>query len=160
MKSLKAWYQSRNEREQTMVAIGLIAGLPLLLWLALWQPLLDAKSQSRERLEQRRAAYLWMQEAAAQVKAAQRSGRKVGGLGGSTQQQITTAARQYGVAISRIEPQNSGRYAVQVGSSDYNNVVRFIDALVGAGVPLHSLTVNRLEVPGKVALRAVLGGEL
>ncbi|WP_374973549.1 type II secretion system protein GspM [Spongiibacter marinus] len=159
MNALMNWFESRNERERTILLAGLIAGVPLLIWLAVWQPLISAKQQSSERLEQRREAYLWMQDAAAKVRAAQRSGRKVTTVTGSTQQQITSAARQYTVAISRIEPQSSGRYAVQVSNSDYNNIVRFIDALVASGMPLHTVSMSRLDVPGKVSLRVVLGGE-
>ena len=88
MNALMNWFESRNERERTILLAGLIAGVPLLIWLAVWQPLISAKQQSSERLEQRREAYLWMQDAAAKVRAAQRSGRKVTTVTGSTQQQM------------------------------------------------------------------------
>ena len=159
MNALKQWFESRDERERTILLVGVAVGLPLFIWLAVWQPLLNARLQSAERLEQRRDAYLWMQDAAAKVRAAQQSGRKIAAVTGSTQQQITSAARQYSVAISRIEPQSNGRYAVQVSNSDYNSIVRFVDGLVASGMPLHSLSISRLDMPGKVAMRAVLGGD-
>ncbi len=161
MNSVRNWLDSRSERERLIVALGVFAGVPLLIWLALWQPLLEARSASAERLEQRRENYIWMQGAAAQIAAARSSGRQLGAASaGSTQQQITSAARQYSLAISRIEPQSAGRYSVQISTADYNSAVRFIDALVASGVPLHSLSMSRLDVPGKVSLRVSLGGEL
>ncbi len=158
MNRLRNWLSARSEREQQVVFAGVFVGLPLILWLALWQPLLQARDSSAQRLEQRRDAYLWMQEAAAQIRVARGNGRQLTVAAGSTQQQITSAARQFSLAISRIEPQAAGRYSVQVSSADYNSAVRFVDALLMTGMPLHSLAMGRLDVPGKVSLRVSLGG--
>lgn len=158
MKSLNALLDGRSERERWILLGGIFAGIPLLVWLLLWQPLLDARASAEERLTQRQQIYSWMQGAAAQVTAARGRGQSLGTVSGSPQQQITSAARQFGVNISRIEPQSNGRFLVQVAMTDYNSAVRFIDALLMAGMPLDSLSMGRLDVPGRVSLRATLGG--
>lgn len=158
MKALNALLDGRSDRERWILLAGLFAGIPLLVWLLVWQPLLDARASAAERLAQRQQVYSWMQGAAAQIREARDRGQSPSVLGGSPQQQITSAARQFGVNISRIEPQSNGRYLVQVAMTDYNSAVRFIDALLMAGMPLDSLSIGLLDSPGRVSLRASLGG--
>ena len=67
MKSLNALLDGRSERERWILLGGIFAGIPLLVWLLLWQPLLDARASAEERLAQRQQIYSWMQGAAAQV---------------------------------------------------------------------------------------------
>ncbi|MGB1907390.1 MAG: type II secretion system protein GspM [Spongiibacter sp.] len=159
MKSLSAMFNGRSEREQQILAAGILVGIPLLVYLLIWQPLLDGRRAAAERLEQRQQSYIWMQNAAAQIRAAQGNGQRLA-FTGSPQQQITSAARQYSINISRIEPQSGGRYSVWVARCDYNNAVQFIDALLASGIALQSLSMNLLDVPGNVSLRLSLGGEV
>lgn len=160
MNKLNAYLASRTERERQILLLGVGLGVPLLVWMLIWQPLLKARDASAERLSQRQQSYLWMQEAAAKITAARGNGSAVTAVSGSPQQQITAAARDIGIKLSRIEPQSDGRYSVWVARSDYNAVIRFIDVLNQAGLPPDSLSINLLDVPGMVSLRASFGRSL
>lgn len=157
MKQFQAYLASRTERERQILILGLVFGLPLLLWLGLWQPLLNAKAGGATTLEQRRDAYVWMQQAAATIVANQGSASR-SSLSGSPQQRITTAASKQGISLSRIEPLSGGRYTVWVSSTDYTSAVYFVDSLISSGLSLESLSMNLLDVPGTVSLRASFGG--
>lgn len=158
MNKLKAYFASRTERERQILFLGLGLGIPLLVWMLIWQPLLKARDAGAERLSQRQQSYLWMQEAAATITASRGGERTAAAVSGSPQQQITAAARDIGIKLSRIEPQSDGRYSVWVARSDYNAVIRFIDVLNQTGLPPDSLNINLLDVPGVVSLRASFGG--
>jgi general secretion pathway protein M len=154
---LKSLLEGRSERDQHILIGGTVIVLMLLLWLLIWQPLLTASSSAESKLEQRRKAYVWMQEAASQINSARGSGAQRGNSGVSPQQQITGAASALGININRIEPQSTGRYSVWVASTEYNSAVRFIESLTVNGMQLHSVNMSLLDLPGMVSLRVSVG---
>ncbi|MBD2858555.1 type II secretion system protein M [Spongiibacter sp. KMU-158] len=156
MKSIQQYFASRTERERQILILGTVFGLPLLIWLALWQPMLQARASGEEKLLQRRQTYEWMQQSAATIKANQGGAKTV--ASGSPQQKITAAAAQHTITLTRIEPMSNGRYTLWVSAADYNSAVHFVDALLRAGLTLESLSMNQLDVPGTVSLRASFGG--
>ena len=154
---LEALLEGRSERERVILIGGAVLAVVLIVWLAGIQPLLKAHAQAEARLEQRQQGYVWMQQAAAQIKAAGGSASSPA-LSGSPQQQITGAARQLDIKLSRIEPQNAGGYSVWIARSDYNNAVRFVDVLARTGLSIEAVNINLLDQPGTVSLRVVVGG--
>lgn len=147
----------RSEREQMILLGGMVIAALLIVWLAVVQPLFKAHAQAESRLQQRQQNYVWMQQAAAQIKAAGGSASSTA-LSGSPQQQITGAARQLDIKLTRIEPQNSGGYSVWIARSDYNAAVRFVDTLSRSGLTVETVNINLLDVPGTVSIRVVVGG--
>ncbi len=156
IQTVKNYFASRTERERQILLLGLLCGVPLTIWLALWQPLLSARAEGADKLQQRRQTYVWMKESAATINANQSSGLSHT-LSGSPQQQITAAAAKQGITLNRIEPLSGGRYSIWVSVADYGSAVRFVDALLNAGLSLESLNMSLLDVPGTVSLRASFG---
>ena len=157
MKLIDRLLEGRNERERQILIIGGILAIPLIIWMLIWQPLLKANSAAETKLEQRRKAYAWMQQAAAQIQSMRGSVPQSAALSGSPQQQITGAAAALSININRIEPQSSGRYSVWVAKTDYSSAVQFIETLSVAGMTLYSANITLLDSPGSVSLRASLG---
>ena len=148
--------EGRDERERLILLGGIALAIPLCIWLLIWQPLLKSSAASEEKLAQKHDAYLWMQQASAQIRAAAPAGKRAVAAG-SPQELITRAGREHRLNISRIEPQSGGRYSLWLASADYNDAVRFIDTLLQSGLTIDSVTMAQLGVPGTVSLRLNLG---
>jgi len=159
MKALNQLLEGRSERERIILIAGVVVAIPLMVWLLLWQPLLNARSSAESRVEQRRSAYVWMQQAAEQFQMVRGRVPQASSGAGSPQQQITGAAAALAINVNRIEPQSSGRYSLWVANTDYSSAVRLIEALSVSGMTVYSVNMSLLDVPGNVSLRASVGSE-
>lgn len=157
MNKLLMYFNSRTERERGILLLALVLGVPILVWLLLWQPLLSARTQAAEKLVQRDKTYSWMQESSAKIVAAGMAGKQQdSGAGQPLPGQIAQIAKQLSITLTRLEPQSDGRYSIWLASLDYNNAVRFIDTLLKAGITIDNLDLSLLERPGMVSLRAAV----
>ena len=147
----------RTESERRTVYIGVALGIPLIIWLAIWQPLLSWRSAAEQRYEGRLQTLEWMQSAAATIQAHRQSGRQVGtAFRGSPEQLVTRSASALALAISRIEPSGEGRYNVFLADADYKSFIRFVDELQKQGMIIESLTMGQLPQAGRVSVRMTL----
>ena len=156
------WKLSRHsERERRTVFIGVAVGIPLIVWLAIWQPLLSWRAEAEQRYESRQQTLEWMQSAAATIQA-HRSAGKTGSMAfsGSPEQMITRSASALGLAISRIEPSGERRFNVFFADAPYKQFLQFVDQLQKQGLIIESLTMGQLPQPGQVSIRMTLESAL
>ena len=108
---MKDWFFGLETRERLLVSAGGVLLLWLLLYLMVWEPVADEYYGLKESVETQQQTLAWMQQAAAQIKALQRSGAGAAkGLGGrSLLAVVDQSARSggLGAAIKRIEPDGS-----------------------------------------------------
>ena len=108
---MKDWFFGLETRERLLVSAGGGLLLWLLLYLMVWEPVADEYYGLKESVETQQQTLAWMQQAAAQIKALQRSGAGAAkGLGGrSLLAVVDQSARSggLGAAIKRIEPDGS-----------------------------------------------------
>ncbi|MFT5576769.1 MAG: general secretion pathway protein M [Bermanella sp.] len=151
----------RTESERKTVFIGAAAGIPLIIWLAIWQPLLSWRTDAEQRFDSRQQTLEWMQSAATTIRAHRQSGRpSTSAVSGSPEQMITRAAAVLGLAISRIEPSGEQRFNVFFAEADYQQFLQFVDQLQKQGLIIESLTMGQLPKPGQVSIRMTLESAL
>lgn len=155
MKLIDKLLEGRSEQERRTLLLGAALALPLFAFLLIWQPLLGGAAKAEEKYQQKQQAYEWMLGAAQQIRAL--APRTAANNIGSPEQLITSAGREHGITISRIEPQSAGRFGVWIAAGDYNASVRFLDTLIRRGLVVEDMTLTRLAAPGTVSLRATLG---
>jgi|GEM_PF-976240 len=151
----------RTESERKTVYIGVAVGIPLIIWLAIWQPLLSWRAESEQRYDSRAQTLEWMQAAAATIRAHRQSGKSgAGGFSGSPEQMITRSAAALGLAISRIEPSGERRFNVFFADAAYKPFLQFVDQMQKQGLIIESLTMGQLPQPGRVSIRMTLESAL
>lgn len=151
----------RTESERRTVYIGVAVGIPLIVWLAIWQPLLSWRAQAEQSYNSRQQTLEWMHSAAAKIRSHRQSGKPGAAvIGGSPEQMITRAASVRGLAISRIEPSGEQRYNVFFADAPYNQFLQFVDQLQKQGLVIESLTMGQLPQPGRVSIRMTLESAL
>ena len=105
---MKDWFMGLEMRERQLLSGGAAVLLLLLLYVMIWEPLASEYSALRESVAQQKQNLVWMQKAAAQIKALQRSGAGAprGLSGRSLLAVVDQSARSGGLgpAIKRIEP--------------------------------------------------------
>ena len=82
-----AYWQGLQPRERVMLLVGGVALLFALFYFLLWQPVMNARMQMQQEVQQQRTLLQWMKEAASEAKAlrgisGQNGGAK--GLGGQS----------------------------------------------------------------------------
>ncbi len=151
----------RTERERKIVYCGVAVGIPLIIWLAIWQPLLSWRASAEQRYESRVQTLEWMHSAAASIRAHRQSGKQGAAVySGSPEQRITRAASGLGLAISRIEPSGERRFNVFFTDANYKQFLQFADQLQQQGLVIESLTMGQLPAPGHVSIRMTLESAL
>lgn len=144
----------RTPREKMILTAGVTVGVPLLVWLLVWNPLLSARQEALTKLESRRQTLEWMRGAASEIQSLRGTGKIAArSVTGSPEQMITSAARQQKLVINRIEPSGENRYNLWLAEADYQGAIRFLDSLHKQGVAVDSLNMARQAVPGRVSLR-------
>lgn len=147
----------RTERERRTVFAGVLLGVPLALWLLIWEPLLSWRAAEQERYLSKQQTLEWMQAAAARIEAYRAAGRDAeAAVSGSPEQLITRGAASLGLTVSRIEPSGDRRFNVFFSAVPYADFIRFIDQLQRQGLLIDSLTMGQLPEPGQVSVRLTL----
>lgn len=147
----------RTERERRTVYIGVALGVPLIIWLAIWQPLLSWRETAEQRYDGRVHTLEWMQSAAAKIRSHRQSGTSDStAFSGSPEQMITRSAALHGLSISRIEPSGEQRFNVFFTEASYKQFLQFVGQLQKQGLIIDSLTMGQLPQPGQVSVRMTL----
>jgi len=130
---VKDWFFGLERRERLMVGVGGALLLWLLLYLMFWKPVADEYSGLKESVAAQRETLTWMQQAAAQIKAFQRSGTNgATGLGGrSLLAVVDQSARAGGLAsvIKRIEPDGSKGVKVWLEGAAFDAMILWLGQL-------------------------------
>lgn len=151
----------RTERERKTVYIGVALGIPLIIWLAIWQPLLSWRADAEQRYESKLQTLEWMHSAAVKIRAHRQFGKPgSAAVSGSPEQMITRAASVLGLAISRIEPSGEQRFNVFFADAGYKQFLQFVEQLQKQGLVIESLTMGQLPQPGQVSIRMTLESAL
>jgi general secretion pathway protein M len=130
---MKDWFFGLEPRERTLVSAGAALLLLLLLYLIIWRPVAGKYAGLKADVELQQQNLAWMQQAAAQITALQRSsagGAK--GLGGrSLLAVVDQSARSGGLAgaIKRIEPDGSKGVKVWLEAAAFDPMIIWLGQL-------------------------------
>lgn len=158
---MKAWFLGLAPRERLIVAGGAAILLVLVLWLAVWEPLVQRTAQLEQSVAVQEETLAWMRQAAGEIEQLRRSGgpAAAGLQGRSLLAAVDQATRAAGLnsGLKRIEPEGQNRVRVQFEGVAFDDFMRWLNGLQGQyGVFTQSITVEREEAPGRVNIRLTL----
>lgn len=157
----KERFLALQPRERWILAGGTAVLLLIVLYLAVWEPVVDAHRQRVEALESSRLLAIRLEQAAAQV---QRSGsRRAGGgntgRGLSLMAAVDQASKQgtLGRSPTRIQPEGDREVRVWFEDVSFDALVRWLWELqLRHGVSVQTLDIEPQSTPGKVNVRMSL----
>jgi general secretion pathway protein M len=160
LERLRERFLALQPRERWILAGGAAVLLVTLLYLAVWEPIVDAHKERIEALESSRLLAIRLEQAAAQV---QRSGGQRGagnaGRGLSLMAAVDQASKQgtLGKSPTRIQPEGDREVRVWFEDVAFDALVRWLSELqAGYGVGVQTLDVEPQSTPGKVNVRMSL----
>ena len=147
-------------RERWILSGGATVLLLTLVYLLVWEPLVDAHKQRLEALESSRLLAIRLEQAAAQV---QRAGGQRGagnaGRGLSLMAAVDQASKQgtLGKSPTRIQPEGDREVRVWFEDVSFDALVRWLAELqTRYGVGVQTLDIEPQATPGKVNARLSL----
>ncbi len=158
---MREWFESLGTRERLLLAVGVAAAIPLLLWALLWQPLVSGVRALESEVQAQRETVQWMQQAAVELRALQGSGvQAAAGLGGrSLLAVVDQSARSAGLGtgLKRIEPDSADSVRVRLEAVSFDTALGWLDQLTRQyGVTPTTVSIEREASPGQVNMRLTL----
>ena len=147
------WWGGLQQREQHLVLVCAIAIGVFLFYYLIWQPVHQSKVRNQQALHQAEQQLDWLNSVLPQL---QQSSGSVERSSGSLSQVLTTSARQHGIRVSRMQPQNQQMQLV-LDDVAFEQLVRWLHALhYQHGLSLVNLDVSAANQPGMVQVRRIL----
>ena len=148
-------------RERWIVSAGALIVLVTLLYLLVWEPIVDAHRQRVQSLESARLVAIRLEQAAAQVQRAGggQRGAAAAGRGLSLMAAVDQASKQgtLGKSPTRIQPEGDREVRVWFEDVSFDVLVRWLAELqTRYGVGVQTLDVEPQSTPGKVNARMSL----
>lgn len=164
MDAIKEKWAALSSRERMILVGGGIISAILLLYGALWSPLSEEVTRLQRDAEERKQDLLWMQGAAEEVKQLQRSsaGGNTRASGKSLLSVVDQTIRRsrLGSALKRVEPEGAKGVTVRFENASFDDLMLWLGRLEKNNpVSVARVTVDRLEVSGKVNARIVVEGQ-
>ncbi len=155
---MEHWHNLQS-REQRTLLIGALVAVLLLIYSLIIAPF----SQELERMEQAVAAngelLAWMERSAAEVRALRGGGTARRGGGGSLLSLVDASAKQSGLgnALKQVKPEGSHGVRLRFEEAGFDDMLRWLGRLGSErGVVVSTLTMERLEKPGRINATVVL----
>lgn len=157
---MKDWFMGLEVRERQLVGGGAAVLLLLLLYVMIWEPLASGYHSLRDSVAQQKQNLVWMQQAAVQIKALQRSGGSAArGLGGrSLLAVVDQSARSGGLgpAIKRIEPDGSKGVKIWLEGVAFDPMILWLGKLTKSYQIETSIITIEPQGEGRVNARLTL----
>jgi general secretion pathway protein M len=158
---MKAWWLSKNPREQMALVAAAAALLLFLIYLLAWQPFMDSVEQKRLQVKSQQVTLDWMKQNLGEIQHI-RSQRRTAGISNTNEALLTMVDRtakqsQLRQQIQRIKPQGDDTVQLWVEQAAFDTLVKWLGGLsLQYGIQIESLNIDRQESPGIVNARLVL----
>ena len=158
---MRAWWDTREPREQRLLLIGGIIVALLLAWALVWYPLARSRDALRLRVEGQRADLAQMQALAARSSQLRGQGArsKVERQGKSLLALADATARgaQLANVLKRVEPAGAKSVRVSFEAASFDAIADWLDGLArDFGVTASDFSADRSEGAGLVNARVTL----
>lgn len=149
MNSLRAWYESLQQRDRRVVAIGAVVLGAIIIVAGILMPLSSAVSSALKGVQTRREDLSWMRLHAAEIRAAVNTVPPP--TGESPLGTVDRTARESGLAsaLRGTQPSTAGGVRVQLEAAPLDAMIPWLDVLDWRyGLAIESITVDRTAAPG------------
>lgn len=153
MDELKTWYQSLQQREQHILAVGVVFVVITILYLAVLNPYLNSRKRLETDIADRQSQVAWMVPAASQLQALR--GQQASGIpaGQSLLAVVSRAAGDagFGAAVKQAQTGTDGSVRVQLQGVAFDNVIRWLGTLRRQyGISVKQMMAQKNASPGNV----------
>jgi general secretion pathway protein M len=150
--TVKTWLQQKTPREQLLLIAGLGVVLMVLVWQLLWQPMLQAKTLSAQRVTNAERSLLAVRSLAQQLATARAASATGVNGGGNLAQTLDDSASALGLRIASLEPTaDNSSVSVRLNDVSMTTVLAWLYDIENSGsLSIDALTLAPVATPGNV----------
>lgn len=150
---LKIWYLSLQEREQRILAVGVVFVVAMIVYLGLLNPYLNSRKHLAADIASKQSQIAWMQPAAIQLQSLR--GQQPSGIpaGQSLLAVVSRAAGDAGfsAAVKQAQTDDDGSVRLQLQGVAFDSLIRWLGTLRRQyGVAVKQLTAQKTATAGTV----------
>ena len=157
---IKSWLLQKTPREQLILLAGLAVVLMVLVWQLAWQPMLQARTLSAQRVSNAEQSLLAVRSLSQELAAARAAtGSQTSGTG-NLAQSLDESASALGLRIASLEPAaDNSSVAVRLNDVGMASVLTWLNGIESSGsMSIDSLTLSPVTTPGNVSVSLRLRG--
>lgn len=157
---VKTWLQQKTPREQLILIAGLGMVLTYLVWLLLWQPMLQARALSAQRVINAEQSLLAVRTLAQELAVARTTSASGARGTGNLAQSLDESASALGLRIAALEPAaDNSSVSVRLNDVSMSTVLAWLSDIESSGaMSIDSLTLSPMQTPGDVTVSLRLRG--
>ena len=159
LERFRIWWSGLAERERQILAAGAAVLLLIVFYLALWQPLNQARDRHETALAEARTLAIRLEGLAVDVQRNRGSGGALAGAGQSLLAVVDQSgkASRLGKPPSRLQPEGDNTVRVWVEDVPFEAVLRWLNDLqTRYGVRVDNADIERESASGLVNVRLTL----
>lgn len=158
---MKEWFLGLNQRERIMVAGGGAILLIMMLYLMIWEPVMNGVKDAQENVVRQEKLLGWMQDAGTEVKRLRGSSVVPGQLqaGQSLLSLIDSSAKTAGLGnqVKRVKPEGDNKVRIWLDDVAFDEMVKWLENLAQKyGVQVESTVIDKANMNGRVNASLVL----
>lgn len=158
--TVKNWLLQKTPREQLSLLIGLAVVLLAVLWLLLWQPMVQARALSTQRVSNAEQSLLVVRSLAQELVTAREMSGSDGSGAGNLAQSLDESASALGLRIASLEPAaDNSSVSVRLNDVSMATVLAWLYDIESSGtMSIDALTLSPVSTPGNVIVSLRLRG--
>lgn len=152
--NLKLWWSGLAQREQQIIFVAVIVMVIGIFYWGIWTPISEAQRNAQRELQAQQQTLAFVKQTASKIMSLRQGGAR-SSRGGSLSAIVSSAAGQYGLEITRMQPQGN---KIQLWMDDvpFESLLSYLSNLVQQkGLSLDSLDVTATDIPGYVQVRRI-----
>lgn len=157
---IKSWLQQKTPREQLILIAGLGMVLTYLVWLLMWQPMLQARALSAQRVTNAEQSLLAVRTLAQELAVARATSASGARGTGNLAQSLDESASALGLRIAALEPAaDNSSVSVRLNDVSMSTMLAWLSDIESSGaMSIDSLTLSPVQTPGNVTVSLRLRG--
>ncbi|MFO7788332.1 MAG: type II secretion system protein GspM [Halospina sp.] len=160
MRSAIAQYDHLSHRDRRALQIMVAALLVALLYLVLWRPIIEFRSEGYERMQQAREQVAWIssrEQELERISEANEAGQG-GSLGDADLlKTVTDSADRSGLPLQRFEPSGDDAMRLWLEAVPFTDLTQWLGHLQNEyGLAVDQASLDRTDEPGLVDARLTL----
>lgn len=158
---MKEWWDNLQTNEQNLVLIASVVVVLFMLYLFAWSPLVDARDNKRQQVENNQELLSWMSSKSNEIKQLKLTNPNLANSGSkrSLLAIVDSLAKQLGLrtAIKRIEPDGPHAVTIWIEEMNFDALIALLGQLdKRSNVKVREADVSKLDKPGVVKAKVML----
>ena len=153
--SVHRWYIAKSTTDQRILKVLSALSVALFFYIGMWQPLGDFTHTQQQRAARSQALADWIETNRQALTQSGKQGVLNDGQtardGDPTIAQITSSAAQFGITLSRLQPESDGSVSVAVEQQSFNALVQWLAGIESEqGYVIDRASIDRANEEGLV----------